>query len=58
MTEHNYCYKHDNDLCRQCDPKIHGGQCGYQCDRCPCPNCLDNADSPFVENRCAQECPR
>jgi hypothetical protein len=48
--EHNYCYKHDDNTCKQCDPKIHGSQCGYYCHRCPCPNCLDNFMSPFVED--------
>lgn len=48
-AEHNFCFKHENDSCRQCDPKTHGGQCGYYCHRCPCPNCLDTFASPFVE---------
>jgi hypothetical protein len=48
--EHNYCYKHDENLCKQCDPKTHGSQCGYYCHRCPCPNCLDTFRSPFVED--------
>ena len=50
MKEHDYCYKHDENLCKECNPDIHGWQCGYYCHRCPCPNCLDTFESPFVES--------
>ena len=44
--EHNYCYTHED--CVKADCKESGGQCGYYCHRCPCPNCLDNFGGDFV----------
>lgn len=46
VKEHNYCYKHDDNLCKDC--KDGGGQCGYYCHRCPCPKCLDNFGGDFT----------